>query len=201
MRKELLIIFVKAPRPGAVKTRLAQAIGVVGACRAYSLLTERVLSNVNDIDAVQIRFTPDDAEKEIKHWVKPGWQCRPQGAGDLGQRLQLAFEESFRSGFRKVAIIGSDCPDVTSRDIRTAWATLEACDLALGPAHDGGYWLIALKQVVPILFEGIAWGTDSVLGETVRRANASGLKVELLRQLRDIDTEADWLVVRERLIM
>jgi rSAM/selenodomain-associated transferase 1 len=200
VRKELLIIFVKAPRPGAVKTRLARAIGAVEACRAYSLLTERVLLNLQELETVQIRFSPDEAAKEIKHWIKPGWQHQPQHSGDLGQRLQLAFEESFRAGYSKVAIIGSDCPDVTSHDVQTAWSALDNCDVVLGPAADGGYWLIALKQALPILFEGIAWSTDSVLVETVHRAKGNGLKVELLRQLRDIDSESDWLAVRDRLI-
>lgn len=192
MQKEQLIVFVKAPRPGLVKTRLAQEIGVEAACQAYSRLVAQVLANIVDIDSVQLRFSPDDSEKEIQCWVRAGWECRPQLSGDLGQRLNRAFVEGFETGFERVAVIGSDCPDVTSEDIQEAWQALDNFDLALGPAFDGGYWLIALKRSAPFLFQDMPWSTATVFDETLKRAGREGMRVRVLRRLRDVDTGADW---------
>jgi rSAM/selenodomain-associated transferase 1 len=190
--KDLLIVFVKAPRPGSVKTRLAQSIGAEAACHAYSQLTERVLWNVNEIDPVLLRFAPDEAETEITHWGKRTWRRASQGPGDLGERLARAFDEAFNSGCQKVVVIGSDCADVTSSDIQAAWAALANCDLVLGPAKDGGYWLMGLNGPQRALFENVPWSTDKVLEETLKRAKSAGLRMQLLRVLSDVDTEADW---------
>ena len=103
-----------------------------------------------------------------------------------------AFRDEFGSGGTRVVLIGSDAPQVTMEDIRTAWAELEHADVVLGPALDGGYWLIGLTTDQPSLFHSIPWGTDSVLRETMDRARAAGLRVSLLRLLADIDTADDW---------
>lgn len=185
-------MFVKAPQAGRVKTRLAAALGMDAACQAYSQLVERLLSNLMDLDSVQLRFTPDNAEQEILHWGKACWQRAQQVSGDLGERLQRAFAQSLISGFGKVVVIGSDCPEVTSDDVRAAWRSLDHCDVVLGPAQDGGYWLVGLKSSQPALFENMAWSTDTVFEETRNRAKARGLKVATLRVLRDVDTPEDW---------
>ena len=110
----------------------------------------------------------------------------------MGHRLQRAFEAAFASGAERVVIIGSDCPEVAASDIREAWKKLRACDLAVGPASDGGYWLIGLRQSQPQLFQGISWGAETVLADTLQRAKASGLQMHLLRILADVDTEKEW---------
>ena len=94
--------------------------------------------------------------------------------------------------------IGSDCPDVTVADVEAAWEALQSHDVVLGPARDGGYWLIGLKEPRPSLFDGIAWGTDAVFAQTFDRCRAAGLVVHQLRQLDDIDTEEDWRRFLER---
>jgi hypothetical protein len=189
---EQLIIFVKAPRPGSVKTRLAQAIGPNEACAAYGTLVETLLGKLSALDGVVLRFAPDDAAAEILPWRRARWQTQPQGPGDLGQRLESAFRDSFKAGARRVVIIGSDCPAVSVADVRAGWAALETNDVVLGPASDGGYWLIGLRECRRELFEGIPWSTDQVLAQTLQRADAAKWRVHLLRELTDVDTETEW---------
>jgi len=189
---EKLIVFVKAPRPGSVKTRLAQAIGAQSACAAYSRMVAALLNQLRSLDAVELCFTPQDAADEIRHWLREGWTIRPQVNGDLGRRLGSAFEHSFNSGARQVVVIGSDCPAVTAEDVRKAWEGLQTHDVVLGPATDGGYWLIGLRQTQPALFQAIPWSSGQVFPETIKRIRQCGLRVQILRELRDLDTEADW---------
>ena len=186
-----LIIFVKAPRPGHVKTRLAQAIGPDAACAAYCEMVDSLLKNLRGLDDIQLRFTSDDALAEILHWVHPPWGAAPQGTGDLTQKLIAAFRDAFASGAERVAIIGSDSPDITRTDIHSAWAALTDNDVVIGPAEDGGYWLIGLRTEQPALFQNIPWSTNTVLQETLTRAKSAGLKTSLLRVLPDIDTVED----------
>ena len=187
---ERLIIFVKAPRPGNVKTRLG--LGGSAECETYERLVQAVLQEVTVFDAVEVRYAPADAEPEIRKWVRTGWTAAPQGEGDLGARMEAAFAGSFGSGATRVVIIGSDCPYLTAKDIQEAWEALNASDLVLGPAEDGGYWLVGLRENQPKLFTEMAWSSSDVFGETMRRAKALGLKTFLLRTLSDVDTREDW---------
>jgi rSAM/selenodomain-associated transferase 1 len=188
----LLIIFVKAPRPGFVKTRLAATIGVKAASEAYCQMFEELRRELGSLRNVQLRFSPSDAASEIPHWRGPGWTMSPQGEGDLGARLTTAFADAFAAGAQRIAVIGSDCPYLTVNDIEQAWASLSDYDVVLGPARDGGYWLVALRQLHREIFREIPWGTGDVLEHTLERARAAHLRVHLLRKLSDIDTAADW---------
>ncbi len=187
-----LIIFLKAPRAGLVKTRLAQSIGPEAALAAYKKLVLILLKNLKPLHDVELRFAPDDAQKDIRPWIRKGWKSAPQGHGDLGVRLKKALKESFDAGCGKVVIIGSDCPEVTEEDIQAAWKALDDHELVLGPAADGGYWLIGMTKYYPLLLEGIPWSTESVFAETFLRAEKLGLRIALLRTLTDIDTFEDW---------
>ena len=188
MPEPRIIIFVKAPRPGFVKTRLAAAIGNEAACGAYRQLAETVVANLAPLPHTELRFTPDDAENEIAHWLSDDWTAHPQGEGDLGERMHRAFTEAKGPAI----IIGSDCPQVELSDLRTAAKTLQARDAVIGPATDGGYWLIGLNAPCPALFENIKWSTSDVLPKTLEKANEAGLSVQLLRELTDVDTGEDW---------
>ena len=139
-----------------------------------------------------IAITPGDASAEISPWLRADWTAVPQAAGDLGDRLHAAFTEHFLADAEHVVIIGSDCPTVTATDIEDAWVALAGHDIVLGPALDGGYWLIGLRAPQPALFTAMPWSTEAVFGETMRRAREGGLRVALLRELADVDTEADW---------
>lgn len=192
MLRDKLVVFIKAPRPGMVKTRLAASIGVDAACAAYRSLAETVLARVSAIDGLELRYTPEDAYPDVSPWLQPSWTAAPQGSGDLGERLIRAFDDSFASGAERVVIIGSDCPDLETADVRDAWRALLAHDVVLGPAVDGGYWLVGLRRGAPTLFRGIAWSSSAVLKQTLQRAAAAHLRVHLLRMLRDVDTVEDW---------
>jgi uncharacterized protein len=197
--KERLIILLKAARRGSVKTRIAQTTGAERACEIYRELVESVLDGVRSVNHVELRFAPDDALEEVRSWLRDGWSANPQGPGDLGERLQRAFADAFANGAERVAIIGSDCPQVRASDVRTAWRELKLHDVVVGPAIDGGYWLIGLRASQPQLFHGVPWSSDQVLGHTLAQAKSQGLRIQLLRILSDIDTETDWnAYVQER---
>jgi uncharacterized protein len=188
----ILMIFLKAPRIGTVKTRLAAEIGETEACAAYRKLIDTLVGRLEGLPNVELRFSPDDAEPEIRPWLLAGWRSHPQGPGDLGKRLDRAFANVFVEGAKHAAIIGSDCPGVSKKDVTDSWLALDTHDLVLGPARDGGYWLIGLNCQQPLLFNQIPWSTPSVLQETAARARRAGLRVKLLRELVDIDTASDW---------
>jgi len=187
-----LVIFVKAPRPGWVKTRLAKVLGKKGACQAYQTMVARLLSHLHGLRRITLRYAPDDAEAEIRPWLRPGWQSQAQGTGTLGERLTRAFAEAFAQGDRRVVLIGSDCPDVQEKDIEMAWRVLRDCDVVLGPALDGGYWLVGLNRPRPELFEGISWSSSDVMAQTLGRIQQQGLAHGLLRLLSDIDLPEEW---------
>jgi rSAM/selenodomain-associated transferase 1 len=193
MAPERLIIFVKAPRAGAVKTRLAEGVGAEAAAAAYRTLVATLVQSLTPISEVELRFAPDEAAGEIESWRRASWRLRPQGHGDLGQRLRSAFDDAFADGVERVVVIGSDCPRVTAGDITDAWAALRQDEVVLGPATDGGYWLIGLRSPQPTLFQNIHWSSAMVLRETQGQAHAANLSVHLLRTLSDVDTEKDWL--------
>jgi uncharacterized protein len=199
VQQEQLILFAKAPRLGAVKSRLAETAGPECALTIYRELVETLLARLHTLRGVELRFTPDDARSEIEPWLGEKWFATPQGNGDLGERLTRAFAEAFARGAERVVIIGSDCPEVNAADVRTAFRELREHDLVVGPATDGGYWLIGLRAAHPELFAQVAWSSESVLGQTLAHARSLGLRIQLLRILADIDTEADWnAYVRDR---
>ena len=187
-----LIIFLKAPRRGTVKTRLAKFIGEAAACSAYQTLVTRLIENLHSLPEVELRFSPDDAGPEIRRWLQNHWWLRPQGLGDLGQRLQRAFQESFDSGAKRVVTIGSDCPAIVAEDIQMAWSALATHDVVLGPASDGGYWLIGMRAIHAELFEKIPWSTEAVLATTLSRIREKELSCHVLRELSDVDLREDW---------
>jgi rSAM/selenodomain-associated transferase 1 len=189
--RQQLIIFVKAPRPGHVKTRIAEAIGPKAACDAYIEMVSVLVGNLRSSSNVQVRYTPDEAHAEISRWIQPAWTSVSQGQGDLGQRLVRAFQEAFNSGIERVLIIGSDSPDITADHIQSAFSALKTHDLVLGPAEDGGYWLIGLRAEQPALFDNIPWSSGAVLEQTLARSKSAGLSTYLLCQLPDIDTADD----------
>lgn len=192
MAAEQLIVFLKAPRPRQVKTRLARTLGAAAATAAYVRLLRATLERVAELSDVRLCFAPDDAAEEIAPFCRPPWTATPQGDGDLGARMGRAFRTAFREGAERVVIIGTDCPALNAGDIREAWSALADHDVVLGPCRDGGYWLVALREDQPALFDAMPWSTPEVLPRTLERAAAAGLRVKCLRTLEDVDDASGW---------
>jgi rSAM/selenodomain-associated transferase 1 len=193
LSENALVVFVKRPAPGAVKTRLAATIGQEAAARLHQALAEHVLEATTPRAGEYERlvfFDPPEALADMRAWL-PGVRLLPQSSGDLGDRMADAFARAFARGARRVAIVGTDTPDVSRETVLEALAALEASDVVIGPAEDGGYYLLALGTPRRELLSGIAWSTPSVCAETRARAVAAGLSVRLLRSLRDVDTFDD----------
>ncbi len=188
-----LIVFVRYPRPGRVKTRLVPALGPETAADLYRALAEGVLEATNprpgDYERL-VFFDPPQADEEVRRWL-PAGRIRRQSDGDLGARMSDAFAKAFKRGAHKVALVGSDVPSLTRACVLEAFAALDRADLVLGPGEDGGYYLVALRAPQPLLFDGVPWGTARVMEETLGRAEAAGLSVVRLAPRRDVDTPSD----------
>ena len=190
-----LILFARFPVAGKVKTRLIPALGAEGAAALHRRLVLRTLRTAHALCASQnveleIRFAGDDAN-EMQHWLGDGWLCRPQCDGDLGQRMAGAFEDSFREGSPAIVIIGSDCPTLTPEVLAEAFIALKTKSVVFGPATDGGYYLIGLTQLVPELFQNIAWGTETVLAQSLQILERTGIRPAQLQPLDDLDRPED----------
>jgi rSAM/selenodomain-associated transferase 1 len=190
---DVLIVFVKEPRPGEAKTRLVPVLGKVRAAQLYRALAEEEMRRTAPVCGEYGRlffFTPADARPALERWI-PGEVLLLQEGPDLGARMTNAFETAFRRGARRAAIIGTDVPWVSRALVNDALLALDDHEVVVGPARDGGYYLLALDRPRPGLFEGIAWSTPSVLSATAERAAMLGLRLSMLEPLSDIDTLAD----------
>jgi rSAM/selenodomain-associated transferase 1 len=193
-RPEVLAVFVKAPTLGRVKTRLAAETGAARAAELYRVLGHGIVSAcVSPRYDTVVWFTPVEARRRVRQWLHGLGVAafRPQAQGALGARMAATFLRHFGEGARRVVLIGSDCPGVDSSLVSAALAQLDEHDLVIGPAHDGGYYLIGLPRAVPELFRGIAWSTGTVFNQTLAHAGRLGLRPALLPPLRDVDTASD----------
>jgi len=194
-KQEQLIVFTRYPEPGKAKTRLAPRLGDKGAADIQKELTEdtlfrvRQLQKIHPVD-VRIYFAGGDLER-MQSWLGSDLQYRHQKNGDLGERLISACAEAFRQVYRRVVVIGSDCPGITPHHLDLAFTALLHKDLVLGPATDGGYYLIGLSRETRSLFTRIPWGTENVLAETIQAGKKLGLSIEILEELSDVDRPED----------
>lgn len=197
-----IVLFTRVPVAGQVKTRLIPALGAAGAARLQHEMTMHALAwclaCARDLPAeLEVRYT-GGTEQDMRGACGGGFRCVPQGEGDLGARMLRACEAAARAGVMRMILIGSDCPAIDADRLRAAADSLEQRDLVLGPARDGGYYLIGMRVPQPELFEDMNWGESSVFTETLRRARAQNLQVAVLDVLSDIDEPADLTVWREQ---
>jgi len=190
-----LILFTRYPEPGRTKTRLIPALGAEGAAALHRRMTEHTLGRIRSFLAMQpvsfqVRYEGAEEER-MRRWLGDDPLMSEQGEGDLGRRMELAFSESFQDGMRRVVVIGTDCPGIRPSHLTRAFRSLEHKDAVIGPANDGGYYLIGLRQPAPELFQGIPWGTEEVLKRTLDVARARGIRVEFLDHLDDVDRPQD----------
>ena len=194
-RQARLILFTRYPEPGRTKTRLIPALGAQGAATLQQRMSELLVARMAEFAAnfpvrPEIRYA-DGNQQAMEDWFSCDIPCLPQGEGDLGDRLHRAFAQAFAQGAQKVVIIGADCPHLTPALFAQAFAALEQEDLVLGPATDGGYYLVGLNRLVPGLFTEIPWGSGEVLAATLKQAQALHLSTHLLEPLADVDRPED----------
>ena len=187
-----LLIFVKEPVAGQVKTRLAAEIGAEAAAHVYRRCVERMLERISALQAETVLCVePAEAIGRIRKWLSPVRPAAPQCGATLGERLFDAAQRAFTEGACRVVMIGTDSPWIDDALIEKAFLSLGQADLVLGPAKDGGYYLVGLSQPAPDLFDGISWSTGRVLDQTLAKARALGLTVSLLPEGYDIDRLTD----------
>lgn len=186
-----LLIFAKWPVPGAVKTRLSPPLTAEEAANLYRCMLLDTLAATRSLSGIMriLCYDGDALEKHFRELAPEVRLVRQQGKG-LGERLQTAFAEAFGNGFSSVAVIGTDTPHLATTRVVTAFGLMaeEKTDLVFGPSDDGGYYLLAMKQLHPELFRAIPWSSATVLEESLARAAAAGLRTTLLPGDFDLDT-------------
>jgi rSAM/selenodomain-associated transferase 1 len=197
-----LAVFVRDPEPGKVKTRLARAYGNPFAAELYGYFVDDLLEALAPGSYhLKIYFTPTERELEIRRRFGNRFCYTPQQGGGLGDRMERAFRSCFAKGFAATLLIGSDFPDLTAEVIEQAFMALEnGQDAVVGPAFDGGYYLIGFRSATfdPAVFNGILWGENTVFEKTLNRLHARGYRVHLAPAWHDIDTENDLVNLQAR---
>ncbi|MEY8850148.1 TIGR04282 family arsenosugar biosynthesis glycosyltransferase [Psychroserpens sp. XS_ASV72] len=188
MNTNALMIFTRNPELGQCKTRLAKTIGDQAALDIYKHLLKHTAEVAKHVDADKhIFYSEMIIENDL--WTKPHFFKQLQEGSDLGQRMQNAFDKLFDSGYKNIIIIGSDLMDLKANIIALAFENLQTNDVVIGPAEDGGYYLLGMKKRIPSIFKNKLWGTDSVLKDTLK--DLQNLKIFQLKELNDIDTFED----------
>jgi uncharacterized protein len=190
MTEEALIIFVKNPEIGKVKTRLAESIGDERALEVYHKLLERTLAITQPLAMDKfVYYSPEIIHDDL--WNEALFYKAQQSDGDLGTKMQTAFEQRFAVGYQRVCIIGSDCYELNSQIIEQAFLELRQHDTVIGPSTDGGYYLLGMKTLHHELFNSKSWSTDQVSAQTIADIKDQKLSCFLLPELTDIDREDD----------
>jgi uncharacterized protein len=192
MSKAALIIFTRYPELGKAKTRLIPALGEQGATQLHRQMAEHTIQQARALPQVAIEvWYVGGNEKLMQNWLGTDLVYHQQPEGDLGDRLCAAFRSSFAQGYDAVIIVGTDCPALTTTVLAQGFVGLQDHDLTIGPAIDGGYYLIGLQQLVPELFQGVTWSTATVFKVTLQIADRLHLSLFLLPCLHDIDVPED----------
>ncbi len=186
-----LVIFTRYPEAGAVKTRLIPALGREGALKLHREMAEHTLRQAGSIAGeIEVRFT-GGSRGLMKKWLGEGILYGKQEGRTLGEKLAHAFKEAFSAGHDRVVVIGTDCPGLSPAHIEKAFGLLVRTDLVLGPAADGGYYLIGLRRLYEELLQDITWGSSLVFRQTLAAAAELGLKTACLEKLADVDRPGD----------
>ena len=199
-----LLIFMKYPEEGKVKTRLARYLGTKSAAVLYKRMVMHLMRKLDDTGpkgpfSVRMVFSPPERETDMKNWLGSGRIYMPQRGEDLGERMDNAFRDVFAEGCGKAVIIGCDIPDLSPELIIKAFDSLDSAGAVIGPTLDGGYYLIGFQRVkfVPQIFRGIPWGGKDVFKKTIGKF-PSDCNVSILPQLRDLDTFEDLLAFQQK---
>jgi uncharacterized protein len=189
-----LIIFTRYPVPGITKTRLIKDIGADRAADVHRKLTQNIVNQTRKLQAgkgfsCEVCYT-GGMKEEMEAWLGNDLTYTEQVQGDLGAKMYSSITGAINAGSRKVVLIGTDIPEPVTGYIEKAFSALDEKDMILGPTIDGGYWLVGMKNPVNI-FDGVHWGTEAVLSQTVELIKQQGLTLFLLPEINDIDTVDD----------
>ncbi|MCH7595823.1 MAG: TIGR04283 family arsenosugar biosynthesis glycosyltransferase [Planctomycetes bacterium] len=195
-----LIVFTRFPEPGKTKTRMIAVFGERGAADLQRDMTLHALSSVSELlqkreMTVELHYA-GGSETRMREVFGTEWTCVAQTDGDLGERMRRAINRAFCRGAGSVVVMGTDCPQITADVLGRAFEATKKVDVVFNPATDGGYVLVGMRRPVPEIFEGIDWGAEAVLRESLDAAERAGLKVKLLDRLNDVDVAADLPVWR-----
>jgi len=186
--KNLLLIFTRNPVLGKCKTRLAATVGDEAALKIYKFLLQHTVDFTKDLHtAKQVYYSEEIWKDDV--WDSKVYDKRLQSGQDLGVRMANGFQDGFASGFEKIIVIGSDVFDLNKSDIENAFLKLSDNDYVIGPASDGGYYLLGMKKFNPMLFNNKKWGESTVLSDSL--SNLRNEKVALLDERNDIDLYED----------
>lgn len=193
----VLGLFAKDPKPGQVKTRLAAATSPEFAARVAESFLLDMLDRLGEVKASRVlAFSPAPARPYFGEIVRGRFDLMPQGDGDLGRRMATFFTDQLRSGAEAVVLLGTDSPTLPPAFVEQAFRALECADVVLGPATDGGYYLVGCARRVPPIFDGISWGGSDVLRQTIERLADPTWRLALLPPWYDVDTLDDWRMLR-----
>jgi rSAM/selenodomain-associated transferase 1 len=187
MKNNLLMIFVKNPVLGTAKTRLAASVGDHKALEIYKFLLEhtaKIVQQTNDIDYRILYSTKVEQNDMFDNTV---FQKTVQRQGELGEKMFTAFEQAFQDGYKHVSIIGSDCYELTPEIVSRSFATLQQSDFTIGPAKDGGYYLLGMNKPEPAVFQNKKWSSDRVFQDTIIDLEVLRYTYTLLPTLSDVD--------------
>ncbi len=194
MEENLILIFTRNPELGKVKTRLAQGIGDKNALEIYKFLLNHTNSVIKEIEvSKRVLYSEEINQEDI--WDNTIYQKKIQFGNDLGARMRNAFADGFEENYKKIVIIGTDLFDLEVSDIENAFEKLDTHDVVIGPAADGGYYLLGLKSIPNGIFVHKKWGTNSVLSDTL--ADLENFNICLLKSKNDIDTFEDIKTIPE----
>jgi hypothetical protein len=196
-----ILLFLRVPEPGKVKTRLARCLGDRAAFHLYRQFVLAELETLATVtEAVKICFHPACQREQVEDWLGPAYDYWPQEGGDLGEKMEAAFRRAFRSGAERAVLIGTDIPDLPARILVEALKALRRYPAVVGPSTDGGYYLIGFTRqgLVTEVFDPLPWGTAAVFSETLRIFEKSGTPVHLLPPWQDIDEVGDLLAFVHR---
>ncbi len=191
MSRNLLIVFVKNPELGKCKTRLAATVGDEQALVFYKSMLQHTKTMVGQLSVEKHIYYSSFIDKNDLWLDGDGFTKKLQTAGDLGDKMYNAFEQGFASGFERICIIGSDCYALDAPTIEQAFEALKTNEAVIGPSTDGGYYLLGMNKPIRQLFYNKAWSTQSVTADTEADLKALGYNYQMLKQLTDIDNEAD----------
>src|SRR5262249_2112034 len=193
-------LFAKQPLPGHVKTRVASATSPEWAAALSEAFLLDALDSFQGFPGRRVLvYDPPEVAEYFQSVAAGRFDVLPQAHGDLGQRLQACFESEFALGSSAVIIVGTDSPTLPMSIVLQAAEYIENADVALGPAMDGGYYLIGCTRLLPALFHSIPWSTNRVFSETVARVAEAGVRLSLLPPWYDVDTLDDMRMLRDHL--